>query len=35
MTNGVVTKNYVKHYQKSFVKKKKVKALFTGVFYSV
>ncbi len=35
MTTGVVTKNYVTHYQKSFARKKKVKARFTGVFYSV
>jgi putative colanic acid biosynthesis UDP-glucose lipid carrier transferase len=33
MTTGVVSKNYVKHYQKSFAKKKKIKARFTGVFY--
>lgn len=33
MTTGVVSKNYVTHYQKSFAKKKKVKARFTGVFY--
>ena len=35
MTTGVVTKNYVTHYQKSFARKKKVKARFTGVFYIV
>ncbi len=35
MTHGVVTKSYVTHYQKSFVKKKKVKARFTGIFYIV
>jgi len=35
MTTGVVTKNYVTHYQKSFAKKKKVKARFTGVFYII
>ncbi len=35
MTKGVVTENYVKHYQKSFVKKKKVKARFTGIFYII
>jgi putative colanic acid biosysnthesis UDP-glucose lipid carrier transferase len=35
MTSGVVTKNYVTHYQKSFAKKKKVKARFTGVFYII
>jgi putative colanic acid biosynthesis UDP-glucose lipid carrier transferase len=35
MTNGVVTKNYVKHYQKNFAKKKKVKARFTGIFYII
>jgi putative colanic acid biosynthesis UDP-glucose lipid carrier transferase len=35
MTTGVVTKNYVTHYQKSFVKKKKVKARFTGIFYII
>jgi putative colanic acid biosynthesis UDP-glucose lipid carrier transferase len=33
MTTGVVTKNYVTHYQKSFAKKKKVKARFTGILY--
>jgi putative colanic acid biosynthesis UDP-glucose lipid carrier transferase len=33
MTTGVVNKNYVKHYQKSFVKRKQVKARFTGIFY--
>ena len=35
MTTGVVTKSYVTHYQKSFVKKKKVKARFTGIFYII
>jgi len=35
MTTGVVTKSYVTHYQKSFQKKKKVKARFTGVFYII
>jgi putative colanic acid biosynthesis UDP-glucose lipid carrier transferase len=35
MTTGVVTKSYVTHYQKSFAKKKKVKARFTGVFYII
>jgi len=35
MTTGVVSKNYVKHYQKSFAKKKKVKARFTGIFYII
>jgi putative colanic acid biosynthesis UDP-glucose lipid carrier transferase len=35
MTIGVVDKNYVTHYQKSLVKKKKVKARFTGIFYTV
>jgi putative colanic acid biosynthesis UDP-glucose lipid carrier transferase len=35
MTTGVVNKNYVKHYQKGFAKKKKVKARFTGIFYII
>jgi len=35
MTTGVVTKSYLTHYQKSFARKKKVKARFTGVFYSI
>ncbi len=35
MTTGVVTKSYVTHYQKSFAKKKKVKARFTGIFYII
>lgn len=35
MTTGVVNKNYVTHYQKSFSKKKKVKARFTGIFYII
>jgi len=35
MTTGVVTKNYVTRYQKSFARKKKVKARFTGVFYII
>jgi putative colanic acid biosysnthesis UDP-glucose lipid carrier transferase len=35
MTTGVVNKNYVKHYQKNFAKKKKVKARFTGIFYII
>src|SRR4051794_18136563 len=33
MTIGVVDKNYVTHFQKSVVRKKKVKARFTGVLY--
>jgi len=35
MTTGVVTKNTLTHYQKSFARKKKVKARFTGIFYSI
>jgi putative colanic acid biosynthesis UDP-glucose lipid carrier transferase len=35
MTTGVVTKSYVSHYQTGFVKKKKVKARFTGIFYII
>jgi putative colanic acid biosynthesis UDP-glucose lipid carrier transferase len=35
MTTGVVNKNYVSHYQQSFLKKKKVKARFTGIFYII
>ncbi|HEX3767727.1 MAG TPA: sugar transferase [Puia sp.] len=35
MTTGVVTKSYLTHYQKSFARKKKVKARFPGVFYSI
>jgi putative colanic acid biosysnthesis UDP-glucose lipid carrier transferase len=35
MTTGVVSKKYVSHHRKSFAKKKKVKARFTGIFYLV
>ena len=35
MTTGVVSKNYVSHYQQSFAKKKKVKARFNGIFYII
>jgi putative colanic acid biosysnthesis UDP-glucose lipid carrier transferase len=35
MTIGVVKKNYVSHYRQSFLKKKKVKARFTGIFYII
>ena len=34
MTNGVVTKNYVKHYQKSFIKEKEGKSPFYPEFFS-
>jgi putative colanic acid biosysnthesis UDP-glucose lipid carrier transferase len=33
MTTGVVKKSYVSHYQQGSLKKKKVKARFTGIFY--
>ena len=35
MTTGVVNKNYVSHYQQGFLKKKRVKARFNGIFYII